>query len=129
MGQSATTANFSPDTGEFSRYDLPNGTAPAGLVVDGHGTICFASNKRRQISSLNPSTPRAYEIAMPDKKTRFPTSLALDRSCEIRFSVEDGNILGLLTPGTGVIDLIPVPTKKVSPRGIVLDSKGRADIH
>lgn len=115
-------ANFSPETGEFNRYDLRNGTAPSMLVMDSNRVIWFASSKRRHIGSLNPATGRADEHAMPDKKAKDPTSIALDQSGNIWFTVENSNFVGRLHPPSGDIDLIPVPTRKARPYGIVVSN-------
>lgn len=117
-------ANFSPDTGEFNRYDLRKGTAPTALVVDANRTIWFSSSKRRHIGSLNPSTGRIVEFAMPDKKAKDPMSIALDQSGDIWFTVESSNFIGRLNTTDGDVDLIPLPTKKVRPHGIVLSRDG-----
>lgn len=117
-------ANFSPETGEFNRYDLRKGAVPTSLVVDANRIIWFANNKDRYIGSLNPATGRINEFAIPDKKARDPRSIVLDPSGDIWFTVEDGNFIGLLKTVDGEVDLIPVLTKKVRPYGIALDSNG-----
>ncbi len=116
--------NFTPETGEFNRYDLRKGTVPTGLVIDANLLIWFPSNKRRHIGSLDPATGRVNELAMPDKKAKDPLSIALDRSGDMWFTVENGNFLGRLKAGSARIDLIPLPTKKIRPHGIVIDSNG-----
>jgi virginiamycin B lyase len=117
-------ANFSPQTGDFNRYDLRKGTSPVALVVGADRTIWFASNKRRHIGSLNPSTGRVSEFAMPDKKAKDPRSIAFDSAGNIWFTVEDSNFIGRLQVTSGDIELIQVPTKKVRPHGIVVNANG-----
>lgn len=117
-------ANFSPESGEFNRYDLRKGTAPTALIVDANRILWFASNKRRHIGSLNPSTGRVDEFAMSDKKAKDPRSIALDQSGDIWFTVEDSSFIGRMKVTAGEVDLIPVPSKKARPHGIVLDSNG-----
>jgi len=116
--------NFSPESGEFNRYDLQKGTVPTSLVIDTNRNIWFTSNKGRHIGSLNPATGQVQEFAMPDKKAKDPVSIVLDRSDSIWFTVEDGNYLGRLQTGNGQIDLIPLQTKKIRPHGIALDANG-----
>lgn len=119
-------ANFSPESGEFNRYDLRKGTAPTALLVDTNRTIWFPSNKRRHIGSLNPATGRVVEFAMPDKKAKDPVSIALDPSGYIWFTVEKSNFIGRLRIADGDVDLVPLPTKKVRPHGIVVSPDGSA---
>jgi virginiamycin B lyase len=116
--------NFSPETGEFNRYDLRKGTVPTALVVDANRIIWFTSNNRRQIGALNPSTGRVQEFAMPDKKAKDPQAIILDPSGNLWFTVEDSNFLGRLQIADGRVDLIPLQTKKIRPHGITLDSSG-----
>ena len=125
VGQSDSyIANFSPETGEFNRYDLRKGAVPTALVVDTNGVIWFANNKHRYIGSLNPATGRINEFAMSDKKAKDPRSIVLDPSGDIWFTVESSNFIGFLKTADGEVNLIPVPTKKVRPHGIALDSNG-----
>lgn len=125
VGQRADyVANFSPETGEFNRYDLQAGTAPTALIVDSNRTIWFASNKRRHIGSLNPSTGRVDEFSMPDRKAKDPRAMTIDQAGDIWFTVEDGNFIGRLMVANGEVVLIPIPTKKFRPHGIVVDSDG-----
>jgi len=117
-------ANFSPETGEFNRYDLRKGTTPTLLIVDADRIIWFPSSKRRHIGSLNPSTGRVSEFPMSDKKAKDPTSIAIDDSGDIWFTVENSNFIGRLHPASGAVRLSPVPTKKVRPHGIVVSNDG-----
>jgi len=117
-------ANFSPETGEFNRYDLRKGTAPKALAVDANRIIWFTSSKRRHIGSLNPSTGRVDEFEMSDKKAKDPTSITLDQSGNVWFTVEQSNFVGRLNVATGKVDLIPIPNKNARPHGIVINSNG-----
>ncbi len=116
--------NFSPETGEFNRYDLDKGTVPTSLAIDANRNIWFTSNGRRHIGALNPSTGRVQQFPLPDRKAKDPLSIALDASGDIWFTVEQGNFLGRLQVATGQVDLIPLQTKKIRPHGIALDSNG-----
>lgn len=117
-------ANFSPESGEFNRYDLRRGTRPVALAVDSDRTLWFASSRRRHIGSLNPSTGRVSEFEMPDRKARDPRSIAFDQAGNLWFTVEDGNSIGVLRVLSGDMMLIRAPTKKVRPHGITFDAKG-----
>jgi len=119
-------ANFSPETGEFNRYDLRKGTAPTALVVDANRTIWFSSSKRRHIGSLNPGTGRVTEFTMPDTKAKDPVSITLSPTGDIWFTVENSNFIGRLNTSNGDIDLVSLATKKVRPHGIVLAPDGNA---
>lgn len=115
-------ANFSPETNEFNRYDLPKGTNPTSLLIDAERILWFASNRRRYIGALDPSTGRIVEIPMPNSKARDPFELVFDQDGDIWFTVMKGNFIGQLKRSTNVIELITIPTKKVAPHGIVVDN-------
>jgi len=115
-------ANFSPESGEFNRYDLRKGTGPSALLVDSNRVLWFVSDRRRYIGSLDPGTGRVAEISMPDKKAKDLQALAFDDAGDIWFTVEKSNFIGRLRVANGDVDLIPVPSKKVEPHGIVINS-------
>ncbi len=115
-------ANLSPESGDFSRYDLRKGTKPSALLVDNNRALWFASSKRRYIGSLNPATGRVVEFSMPSNKAKDLQALAFDAAGDIWFTVEKSNFIGRLDVVNGVIDLIPVPTKNVEPHGIVVNA-------
>ena len=47
-------ANLTPETGEFSRYDLEPNTAPQGIVVDGNRIESVCCSKRNHRNTLTP---------------------------------------------------------------------------
>ncbi len=46
-------ANLSPESGEFSRYDLEPGTGPHNLIVADDGKVWYAGNLQRHIGVLD----------------------------------------------------------------------------
>lgn len=116
-------ANLTPESGDFSRYDLPAGTGPHNLIVDADGVIWYAGNLKRHIGRLNPSTGRIHTIEMPERRARDPHTLVFDGSGNIWFTVQQGNFVGRLDVATEAVELIEVPTRKARPYGIVVNSR------
>ena len=115
-------ANFSQQTGEFNRYDLRKGAAPAALLIDENRSLWFASNRRRYIGILNPGTGRITEVEMPDRKAKELRSLAFDRNGDVWFTAEDGNLIGMIDADNMEVALIPLGGRNARPFGIAIDS-------
>ena len=117
-------ANLQPETGDFSRYDLPDGTSPQGLLVSADGIIWFAAWGDRHIGRLDPRLGRVTRIDLPDRGARDPHTLAFDADGNIWFTVERGNVIGRLELPTLRVRLLELPSRKLRPAGIAVDSRG-----
>jgi len=118
-------AQFDPETEAFSRFDLPPGTGPHNLIVDGDGQVWYAGNRAAHIGKLDPATGAIVEYPMPDPAAGDPHTLVFDGRGHIWFTVQQGNFIGRLTVATGDVELVPVPTQRARPYGIVVDEAGR----
>jgi len=127
VGQAGNyVANLQPETGEFNRFDLDAGTGPHNLIVaeDGSGsTVWYAGNLKAHIGQLDPDTGDIKKIMMPDERARDPHTLVFDSVGDIWFTVQGGNFVGKLTVASGDVSLVPVPTERSRPYGIVINSK------
>jgi virginiamycin B lyase len=120
VGQRADyVAVLDPGTGEFQRFDLPEGAGPHNLIVSGDGTIWYAGNRDRHIGRLDPATGEVARIDMPDPGARDPHTLLFGEGDRIYFTVQGGNRVGRLDAGTGEVTLREVPTEGARPYGIV----------
>ena len=61
---------------------------------------------------------------MPDPKAKDPHSLSFDQSGILWFTLQQSNLMARLDPRTGEIKLIPSPTPRSRPYGILVNSKG-----
>lgn len=118
-------ASFNPNTYEFKRYDLEEGSGPHNLIVAEDGNVWFAGNLKGYIGRLNPETGEIIKYDMPDTRARDPHTLVFDGKGNIWFTVLHGNSVGRLNIKSGKIDLIEVPTSQARPYGIVVDSNAR----
>ncbi len=116
-----------PSTGEFKRYEFPNGerVGPHNLIVDKQGFVWYAGNLAAHIGRLDPRDGSWKRYPMPDSMVRDPHTLVFDQKGDIWFTAQGGNAIGRLTVGTGVVQLVKVPTERARPYGIKIDSKGR----
>jgi virginiamycin B lyase len=118
-------AVFAPQTGEFERFDLPEGTGPHNLIVDSDGTVWYAGNRAAHIGKLDPVTGEIEQIATPDPPAGDPHTLVFAPDGNIWFTVQGGNVVGLLQTTTGEMRLLPVETARARPYGIVAAPNGR----
>lgn len=117
-------ANLTPESGDFSRYDVPRGSDPRNLLVGPDRSIWFAASRNGFIGKLNPGTGQTTQLAMPERKAKDPYALTFDSEGDIWFTVQDGNFLGKLNTSSGAIRLIELPSRKSRPAGIVVNSRG-----
>jgi virginiamycin B lyase len=125
-------AVFDPQSGEFEKYDLEDGTGPHNLIVDPEGAIYYAGNRAQHIGILHPESGEIEKIMMPDPAARDPHTLVWDSEGDIWFTVQGGNFVGHLDTGTREVRLVQAPAVEGSPRGnssrpygIVVDSNDR----
>lgn len=117
-------ASLNPDSGDFRRIDLDNGTGPHNLIVADDGTIYYAGNLAAHIGRIDPETEQIHEIPMPDDAARDPHTLVFDGKGHIYFTVQGGNMLGRLTLDSEAVELVKVPTQNARPYGIVVAPSG-----
>jgi len=116
-------ANLDPESGEFNRYDLDQGTGPHNLLVDDNYDIWYAGNLAGHIGLLDPDTGRITKIGMPERSARDPHTLTFDSKGDIWFTVQQGNFVGKLAVTEHEVQLIKVPTGRSRPYGITVDSQ------
>lgn len=110
-------AYLQPTTGEFTRYDLDDGTGPHNLVVDHDGTVWYSGNLARHIGKLDPETGNIEKFWMPDERARDPHTLVFDQKGDMWFTVQGGNFIGKFAKRTGDIQLVEAPRVEGSRRG------------
>ena len=118
-------AYLEPESGEFKRYTIEEGTYPHNLIVDREGQVWFAGNRAAYIGRLNPETGETTKFPMPNPAARDPHTLILNSEGNIWFTVQGGNFIGRLNTQSGKVDLVEVPTSGARPYGIKLDAEGR----
>ena len=113
-----------PKTGQIREYPVKPQTAPHGLVEDRAGNIWFTGNHTGVIGKLDPKTGEVTEYRVPGEKQTDPHSLHFDQSGILWFTMQQANLMARLDPRNGEIRLIPSPTPRSRPYGIIVNSKG-----
>ena len=117
-------ARLNPETGEFTRFELPGGAGPHNLIVAEDGGVWYAGNRAAHIGRLDPATGEIEQFAMPDEAARDPHTLVFDAAGDIWFTVQGGNFIGKLTRDTREVELVAVPTPEARPYGIEVADDG-----
>lgn len=130
---------------EFHKVDLPDAPGPHNLIVGEDGVVWYAGNLQGYIGRYDPgaspsddaanatsaeseATPAPAagieKIPMPESAARDPHTLVFGPDGRIWFTVQGGNFVGRLDPGTREVDLVRVPTPDARPYGIVVSPDG-----
>lgn len=118
-------AHLDAATGEFTRMDLKEGSAPHNLIVASNGAVWYAGNRSRLIGRYDPATGKTLEIMMPGENARDPHTLVFDAGEEnIWFTLQQSNLIGRLNIESQKIDLIATNTRGSRPYGIKIAPDG-----
>lgn len=119
--QTHYVGHFNPETEEFSRFDLEDGAGPHTVVVDENGTPWYTGNLANHIGKVNPETGEITKYMMPDDMSaRDPHTLAFNEDGNLWFSSQGANSVGFFNTDTGEAQVIPVPTQRARPYGVVM---------
>lgn len=123
VGQRAHyVAEFDPDTEEFQKFDLEDGTGPHTVIVDDEGTPWYAGNRANHIGTIDPGTGEINKYMMPDDNSaRDPHTMAFNADGDIWFTSQGANSVGKLDVEAGEPEIIEVPTQRARPYGIIMD--------
>lgn len=113
--------HFNPETEEFKKFELEDGTGPHTVVVDENGTPWYTGNRANHIGKVNPETGEITKYMMPDDMSaRDPHTLAFNEDGHLWFTSQGANSVGFFNTETGEAQVIPVPTQRARPYGIVM---------
>ncbi len=131
VGQTGHYAAYlNPETGEFRKFDLEDGTGPHTIVVDDNGTPWYAGNRVRHIGRLDPETGAITKFLMPEA-ARDPHTIAFNQDGDMWFTVQQSNYVGFLDKESGEVQLVKAPDATSGrgtssrPYGIKMDSNNR----
>ena len=124
-------AVLDPNTGEFERYDLPDGAGPHTVVVGSDGMVWYTGNRVGNIGRIDPATGEIEIFPMPDERARDPHTFAFDAAGDLWFTVQGGNFVGKFWRETGDVRLVEMPDNpegrggSTRPYGLKMDSRDR----
>jgi len=118
-------AMLDPGSGEFTRYEIPEGALPHNIIVGPDGYLWYAGNGDSHIGRLDPKSSQIVRYDMPDPAARDPHTLQFAPDGSLWFTVQSGNMVGHMNPVAGRIEFVKVPIEQSRPYGIVVDESSR----
>ncbi|MBY6105731.1 lyase [Ferrimonas balearica] len=123
-GQSGNyLARFTPDTGQFHKVEIDEGTHPHNLIISADGTVWYAGNKNALIGAISPDSGKITRYAMPEGVSD-PHTLVQHPDGHIWFTAQWSNTIGRLNPQTGAVKLASIPSTDARPYGIKVAPDG-----
>lgn len=115
-------AEFNPETEEFRKIDLEDGTGPHTVIVDDEGNPWYAGNRANHIGKINPETGEITKFMMPDDMSaRDPHTMAFDKIGNIWFTSQGANSVGYFDVESKESVILPVESERARPYGIIMD--------
>lgn len=115
--------HFNPQTGEFTRINLPGGTGPHNLIVAPDGVVWVAGNRDGYIGRLSTDGQDLRRIELPED-VYDPHTLVFDKEGNIWFTAQGANYIGHLDVVTEELELFEIPTEDARPYGIIVGETG-----
>jgi len=116
------------ESGEFTRFDLPDGAGPHNLIVDDEGIVWYAGNRAQHIGRLDPATGEIEQVDTGET-ARDPHTLVWNHDGDIWFGVQQSNQVGFLDIESREVTLVDMPTpggvRSTRPYGIKIDSNNQ----
>ena len=126
VGQAGdSVGKLDPDSGEFARFELPDGAGPHNLIVGDTGDIWIAGNRAGWIGRMNADDGSLEKFSTLEKKVEDPHTLIEDEDGRIWFTAQHSNRIGVFDPDDESIKVWEVPTKRARPYGIRLDESNQ----
>lgn len=110
-----------PDSGKFTRFDLPAGAGPHNLVVGQSGELWIAGNRAGWIGRMDPESGELERFSTTGKGVEDPHTLIQASDGRIWFTAQQSNRIGVFDPGDESLRTWEVSTPRARPYGIVLD--------
>ena len=122
VGQSGNyVATLNPDSGDFKRYEIPEGAHPHTVIVDDRGAW-YAGNLDEHIGLVNPNDGSVKQFPLPGGGTKDSHTMDFTSNGDIYFTVQNGNQLGFLDTDSEQIMLWDVPTDSARPYGLIVEN-------
>ena len=123
-GQMANVmGRFDPKTEQFKEYRLKTPRSlPHGLAADQEGNIWFTA-QAGYMGKLDPKTGNVTEYKTPIPDDQDPHTPIIDHDGTVWFTMQGASMVGRLNPKTGEMKVVPTPTPRANPYGMVVSSK------
>ncbi|MGM0526046.1 MAG: virginiamycin B lyase family protein [Pseudomonadota bacterium] len=122
VGQAGNyVATLDPDSGDFERYEIPDGAHPHTVIVDNRGAW-YAGNLDDHIGLVDPESGDVKQYALPGGGPKDSHTMDFTSGGDIWFTVQGGNQLGFLDTDSEQIMLWEVPTEDARPYGLIVEN-------
>lgn len=122
VGQAGNyVATLDPNSGDFTRYEIPEGAHPHTVIVDDRGAW-YAGNLDEHIGLVDPANGNVKQFPLPGGGTKDSHTMDFTRNGDIYFTVQNGNQLGFLDTESEQIMLWDVPTDGARPYGLIVEN-------
>lgn len=118
-------ARLDPESGEMTKFAVPEGSNPHNLIVDSDGYVWYAGNRNGHIGRINPETGDIKQYPMPEG-VQDPHTLVFDTDENIWFTAQHSNVIGHLNIETGDVRHVTMTKKRSRPYGIKTDANDNA---
>jgi copper transport protein len=118
---------FSPDTNQFTSYNITNEEEeeelfPTSIAVDNQGDVWFTESPGK-VARLNPASGNITEFIPTYGSLKEPSAILADaKSQNIYISEHEGQAVSILNPFSGLFKKIPTSDKQGLPFGMAIDS-------
>ncbi len=113
---------FNPETEEFTKIALPEGSGPHNIIADEDGTAWFSGNLNGYIGRLGPNGD--FETIQLPEEVYDPHTLIDDGQGHIWFTAQGANYIGVLDKGDHSQTMYHVLTPDARPYGITIAPGG-----
>jgi virginiamycin B lyase len=117
-------ATLDPESGQFRRYDLEEGTGPHTVITNEAGAW-YAGNRADHVGLIDPDSGHIEKIMLPGDGRRDPHTMDFTRDGNIWFTAQHGNQVGYLDTRTREITLHDTHSQASRPYGLMNDAEDR----
>ncbi|MBB3230875.1 virginiamycin B lyase family protein [Halomonas stenophila] len=117
--QTHYVGRFTPESGEFERFPLEDGTGPHTVITNEQG-VWYAGNRAAHIGLLDPASGAIETFVPPGDGRRDVHSMAFDGDDNLWFTEQGGNRIGHFDPRRRAFTMHEVSRAWARPYGIVV---------
>jgi copper transport protein len=124
-GQSNSIVRFSPNSNEFTKYDIPTANSlPTDITVDRQGKVWFTESVGK-VGKLDPSNGNITEYQPFGTSLEEPSAILTDpKDFRIYISEHEGKAISVLDPVFDTFSKYPITSPEGLPFGMALDNYG-----
>ncbi|MDN3556507.1 Vgb family protein [Halomonas maura] len=117
--QAHYVGRFTPESGEFERFRLEDGTGPHTVITNAQG-VWYAGNRAAHIGLLDPASGAIETFVPPGDGRRDVHSMAFDGDGNLWFTEQGGNRIGFFDTRRQAFTMHEVSRGWARPYGIVV---------